>query len=718
MLRVSNPRYKVPLQLRRRIPNWLIVLMPAVAGLLGILLYRQALSFTFFNDDPTGHFAWMEGKRWWAFFLTSAEYGYYRPIVFTTLRLVQTLFGGHHPVAHHALLLLLHGANIALVWWLAYVLSGRKVLYAWIAALVFATVPFSYEAVVYVASLTHPLLLFWLLLTLLFYHLGRETGRWFYRAAAFLTYLLGLLTHENGLLIPLALLGLIWVVERPPLRSLLRQLWPYFIPLLLYLPLWFSIPKEGEQSLASPANLASNVIPFLQTLVYPLLPLFNLDAADTVWLLLLALAVVVGSGILAYRENAGRLWLFALGWAAAGALPATLFLSPDYLYGSPRLHYLPSIGVALLWAIPALRMKDEGRRMKAESHPSSRNRGQNRRLPSLYPFLFSIVYILALTLPHIPFIRCQIDFYAQASAIVREMGRRAAEAPDGREVVFVNLPFFFSSYAAHPDGCPNAYPWTPVGAVVVPPYAHAQDFVRYNGGLERAIGGVTYEGYGPGWTTFGPPLAAGELRAAVEESAVYVFDLTSGTFFDLSAAWKPAEAFETTPLATFGGTVDLISAEMNSDDGLLTLRLRWQLREETAEPLTAFAHFYSPSGDLLTQHDLPLGEGFVTADLWQPGDVVGETHLLTIPTPLPELGTYPIAVGLYHASNGERLPATAEGRPLADDVYEVGTIMLMTENDRADHFNEAARSRYSWRSSDGSVSLSASISARRRYRLA
>jgi hypothetical protein len=666
-----------PVQLRRSIPNWLIVVMPAVAGLLGGLLYWRALGFAFFNDDPTGHFAWMEGKAWWAFFLTSADYGYYRPVVFATLRLIETLFGGHDPVAHHALLLLLHGANTALVWWLAYDLSGRKALYGWVAALVFATVPFSYEAVVYVASLTHPLLVFWLLLTLLFYRLGQQRRRRVYGAAAFVTFLLGLFTHENGLLIPLALLGLIWVaaradrVERLPLRSLLKPVWPYFIPLLLYLLLWFSIPKEGEQSLASVGSLASNTIPFLQTVVYPLLPLLGMDAADTTWLLLLVLAVVAGSGFLAYRAGATPLWLFALGWTAAGALPAMLFLSPDYLYGSPRLHYLPSIGVALLWGIPVLRMKDEGRRMRAESHPSAF---------ILLPSILSIVYTLALVLPPLPFIRCQVDFYAEASAIVREMGQRAAGAPGGREVVFVNLPFFFSSYAAHPDGCPNPYPWTPVGAVVVPPYAQARDFVRFNGGPDRPARGITFEGYAPGWVTSGPAVAAGTLRETVEEAAVYVFDLSSESFFDLSAAWQPNETVETPPLASFGETVDLLHAELGTNDGLMTVRLSWQIREETAGPLTAFVHFYDPSGALLAQHDAPLAEGFVTADLWQPGDLLRETHLLAVPDRLPGLGTYPIAVGLYHSLNGERLAATAGGRPLADHVYIVGTVTLEAEN--------------------------------------
>lgn len=637
------------------------------------MLYQRALGFAFFNDDPTGHFAWMEGKAWWQFFLTSADYGYYRPIVFATLRLLEVFASGFNPVVFHALLLLLHGLNTVLVWWLAYMLGGRQPLYAWVAALVFATTPFSYEAVIYVASLTHPLLVCWLLLTLLLYRLGQQRESRFFQTAAFVTLLLGLLTHENGLLIPIALVGMVWVTERPSLPNLLKRLWPYFIPPLLYLPLWFSIPKEGEQTLATWGNLASNTIPFFQTLVYPLLPLLNLEAADTLWLLILALVVIVGSGVLAYRADRFRLWLFALGWTAATALPAILFLRPDYLYGSPRLHYLPTIGVALLWGLPILWI---GQQVAVKAPvPHSQFTIRN----SLFTIL-SILYALALLVPPLPFIRCQVDFYAQTSVIVRQMAAHAADTPNGRPVTLVNLPFFFSSYADRPDGCPNPYPWTPVGAVVIPPYAQAQDFVRFNGGPNRPVKGVTYGGYAPGWVTFGPTLAADDLRATVEETAVYVFALPSGAFFDLSAAWQPNESAEAAPLANFGETIDLLHAAVTTDEAQMTIRLRWQIRETTAEPLTAFVHFYAPNGALLAQHDGPLAEGFVTADLWQPGDVIEETRALLIPSPLAELGTYPVAVGLYHSLNGERLAATAEGRPLPDNVYIVGTVSLLAEN--------------------------------------
>ncbi len=652
--------------------------MAVAAALLSILLYRQALGFAFFNDDPTGHFAWMEGKAWWQFFLTSADYGYYRPIVFVTLRLLERLAGGFNAVAFHALLLALHGLNSALVWWLAFAMGGRQPLYAWVAALLSATAPFSYEAVIYVASLTHPLLVCWLLLTLLLYWLGRQRESRFFQTAAFVTLLLGLLTHENGLLIPFALAGIVWITQRPSLSVLFKRLWPYFIPPLLYLPLWFSIPKEGEQSLATWGNLASNTIPFLQTVVYPLLPLLKLEAADTLWLLISTAAVIGGLGLLAYWTGRWRLWLFALGWTAATALPAILFLSPDYLYGSPRLHYLPTIGVALLWGLPILWI---GQRLTTRTSASHSQFTIHKRCTHCPLFtILSILYALALLIPPLPFIRCQVDFYAQASTIVRQIAAHAADTPNGRAITFVNLPFFFSSYAAHPDGCPNPYPWTPVGAVVIPPYAQAQDFVRFNDGPNRPVRGITYEGYAPGWVTFGPALAADDLRVTVEETAVYVFDLPSSAFFDLSAAWQPDETVEAAPLATFNETIDLLHADVTTDETQMTVRLRWRIRETTAEPLTAFVHFYTPDGMLLAQHDGPLAEGFVTADLWQPGDVIEETRALLIPSPLAELGTYPVAVGLYHSLNGERLAATAEGRPLPDNVYIVGTITLLAEN--------------------------------------
>ena len=134
----------------------------------------------------------------------------------------------------------------------------------------------------------------------------------------------------------------------------LRRLWPYGVAAALFVVLWLAIPKNSAQGLNPPADIARNTVPFLQTLVFPLLPLFRLDAGDVVGLVALAAGVVVALGLLARWAGAGRLWALALGWVALAALPSLLFLGPAYVYGSPRLSYLPAVGVGLLWGLPAL----------------------------------------------------------------------------------------------------------------------------------------------------------------------------------------------------------------------------------------------------------------------------------------------------------------------------------------------------------------------------
>ena len=667
-------------------PIFPIVLLSLVV----LWLYHRALGFAYFNDDPTGHFAWMEGQSLWQFFAGSAGYGYYRPVVFALLRLSELLFGNetfpHNPVADHALLLLLHAANAAMVWLLARRLGGRDA-YAWVVALVFVFVPFSYEAVAYVASLTHPLAVFWTLATLLLYERAlsttddgrRTTGHRLLPTShwplitALLAMTLGLLTHENGLFIFPALVGVDWV-RRPgsSVRERARRLWPFAVPPVLFAGLWVLIPKSSEQGLNSLPDISRNVVPFLQTLVYPLLPAVRLDSGDVEPLVLLAIVVVAAFGLLAWRAGAWRLWAFALGWFALSSLPALLFLGPAYVYGSPRLSYLPSIGVALLWGLPVLwlmgrrRTTDDGRQINAPSELVIRGSSL------VAPAVLIAAFLFAILLPPLPFIRCQLDFYDETSRFARGMAAAGAAATAGREAVFVNAPFFFSSTAARPNGCPSPYPWTPVGGVLIPPYAQARDFVRFNGGPDRAVTGVTYAGYAPGWRTFGPEIDGAALRDHAASDAAYVFDLTDGVFADLSAAWQPGAGEAADSLAAFGDALALAGAKLQPEPEHLVVGLDWRVIEETDEPLAAFVHVYDDSGALVAQSDGPPGGGLVPQAQWATGD--GLTDVRTIDLSALPPGTYRIAVGVYDATDGARLTAMAAGSPLADDVYTIGTL--------------------------------------------
>ena len=120
--------------------------------------------------------------------------------------------------------------------------------------------------------------------------------------------------------------------------------------------------------------------------------------------------------------------------------------------------------------------------------------------------------------------------------------QQGQDAPAGDTLLFVNVPVFFSSYKEHPQGCQNPYPWTPVGAVIMPAYASARDFVRFNGAVDTLATAVTVGEYAPGWNTFGDPLDPAELRDRLRVETIYVYDLNDGDFFDLSAAWLPGGA--------------------------------------------------------------------------------------------------------------------------------------------------------------------------------
>jgi hypothetical protein len=645
-----------------------------LALILAIAFYGRSLTFAFFNDDPTGNFAWLEGQTIWSLFGSAAGYGFYRPVGFALWQGLLALAGDYHAFLFHALSLLLHGVNAALLWQLAYWLSRRR-SYSWAVVALFITFPFNYEAVAYVAALFHPLTAFWTLLALTLYRQYQRQQQRGYLLAVHLVLLLGLFSHENGLFIPAALALWIWHTELgqddspvavPYLAKILGKVWPFGIGALLFVLVWLVVPKAGESSLPTLAGIAQNLIPFAQTAVYPLLPFIPLDAGQPLALLGLALLVMAGLGLVARQTGGkayGRLWLWGLGWFLLASLPSLLFLEPGYVLGSPRLHYLPEIGVAMLWGLPLLALGQ----MKAW-------------LPRLG---LQLALLLVLILPPRPFIQCQLDFYAQASQIVRGMAQATNATPPGQTAVFVNIPFFFASYSEHPDGCPNPYPWTPEGVVIMPLYAGASDFARINGGAERPTRSLTVPDYGPGWVTHGTEEAsAADLRQLVGETAVFIFDLPSGEFVALHGAWQP-QIIERPGLAEFGGLMGLVETAVHSQPGVLQVNLTWQARAATDRAYTLFVHLYDDGGQIISQNDGPPVQGYLPTPWWQPGDQIQEARDLYLPDTLPP-GAYTLAVGVYDSQEGQRLPAVHAGQPLADDLYRFSTLIQSADERPAD----------------------------------
>jgi hypothetical protein len=83
-----------------------------------------------------------------------------------------------------------------------------------------------------------------------------------------------------------------------------------------------------------------------------------------------------------------------------------------------------------------------------------------------------------------------------------------------------------------------------------------------------------------------------------------------------------------------------------------TLTLFWQAQANPPTDYTVFVHLVAPDGHLVAQADSPPAAGAYPTSLWDPGEIIIDSH------PLPDLppGRYAIRVGLYRPETGERLP--------------------------------------------------------------
>jgi hypothetical protein len=125
--------------------------------------------------------------------------------------------------------------------------------------------------------------------------------------------------------------------------------------------------------------------------------------------------------------------------------------------------------------------------------------------------------------------------------------------------------------------------------------------------------------------------------------------------------------FEHSLLADFGEPTlimlhgfDLATNSVLPGDAL-NLDLVWRsVAEEIMTSYTVFIHMVSESEQIVAQVDGTPAGGFRPTTSWRSGEVILDSHIITIP-PETASGEYQIWAGLYDATNGERLPIFADG---------------------------------------------------------
>ncbi len=98
----------------------------------------------------------------------------------------------------------------------------------------------------------------------------------------------------------------------------------------------------------------------------------------------------------------------------------------------------------------------------------------------------------------------------------------------------------------------------------------------------------------------------------------------------------------------------------------LRVALRWQAFRATEQRLSVFVHMVSEDGVLVAQHDGEPDNGNRPTSSWTAGEVIVDTHLVTLPDSAPP-GTYTVRVGLYLPGPNQRIPVVDAGQVDAQD---------------------------------------------------
>jgi hypothetical protein len=119
-----------------------------------------------------------------------------------------------------------------------------------------------------------------------------------------------------------------------------------------------------------------------------------------------------------------------------------------------------------------------------------------------------------------------------------------------------------------------------------------------------------------------------------------------------------------------GDTITLLGYELTTTDpAALTLYWRTLAPDQggVARPYTVFVHALDAGGQVVAQFDVPPLNGLYPTDAWLPGQLIADTHAMTLPA-----STRALAVGLYDPASLARLPVTdKDGQRLPGDAIRL-----------------------------------------------
>jgi hypothetical protein len=346
----------------------------------------------------------------------------------------------------------------------------------------------------------------------------------------------------------------------------------------------------------------------------------------------------------AARHQARRMALLIAGvWWAASASLLAFSLTTDYLLHGPRLMYLGSIGITLLWAIVLEEVQ---------------------AIPRIGP----VLWLLALgyvAITNWQFVRARIDDYHRLTEPVRVLQQEMRDRPGDAGLLLVNLPQWLAPQR-------NTYALGAEFVTMLGDYLFVEDLVAENLAVDHPVQAIqasdllasTDYAYGVHHQT---PLDQLAWRTDEREWHVFITRYSRAGPQTFHTGWIGSGANASAALAVFG-PYRLLTADAERCGAVAHVRLTWQLPPdaEMSPTFSVFVHLLDGDGQVMAQADGPplaLSPSLVPTD---PRRLI--TDLRSIDT--PEAPAEQVRVGLYDYVSGQRIAAQdAHAAPLPDDAY-------------------------------------------------
>jgi tetratricopeptide (TPR) repeat protein len=342
------------------------------AGLLllvTVVTYMPTLRAGFIWDDDgliTNNRMVQARDGLYRIWFTTEAHEYY-PLT-SSVRWLQWRLWGKNPVGYHAVNILLHAANVLLIW---IILRHLRIPGAWLAALLFAVHPVNVATVAWISEQKNTLSMLFVALSILWYLRFDEDNEGCWYGLSLAAFLLALLSKAAVVMLPVVLLGCVWWLRgRLRSRDWLRTA-PFFaLSILLGLTtIWFEYNRDLSGRLVHVGGLFSRLAVaglapwfYLYKAVFPLdlcmvYPQWN--PAGWGWSGWLPGIALAGSFALLWRKRDGwgRPLLFGLGYSVVMLFPVLGFFDQGfYRYSMVADHwqYYSMVGVTALAAAGAV----------------------------------------------------------------------------------------------------------------------------------------------------------------------------------------------------------------------------------------------------------------------------------------------------------------------------------------------------------------------------